>query len=146
MDQSSKLKRAKLVMFIAAIYNIFLGLVIFADPKIMLFGNPSTPFLLIVLKFIGILVAVYGIAYYFASRDPERCWHFILVELSGKLLTTAGFFYYTHTGELHPHFIWVNVWNNPLWIPPLCWAIYTCQLKAIKPVADEVLVNESISL
>ena len=86
MTNTTKLKYAKGIMFLAALYNIFWGLVISAYPQILLFGNPPTDFLLIILRCVGMLVGVYGIAYYFASRDPNAYWPLILVGWIGKLL------------------------------------------------------------
>ncbi|MFD0764273.1 hypothetical protein ACFQZI_05380 [Mucilaginibacter lutimaris] len=83
---TTKLKAAKTIMLLAAIYNIFWGIVISAYPQIILFGNPPTDFLLIILRCVGMLVGVYGIAYYFASKDPVAYWPLILVGFIGKVL------------------------------------------------------------
>ena len=66
----SKLSVAKLIMFLAAIYNLVWGAIISTDPQLILFGYPETPFVLILIRCIGMLVGVYGVAYYFASKDP----------------------------------------------------------------------------
>lgn len=66
-----KFKIAKTIMYIAAAYNIFWGAVISIKPEIILFANPPTDFLLIILQCAGMLLGVYGIAYYFAWRPPR---------------------------------------------------------------------------
>jgi uncharacterized membrane protein HdeD (DUF308 family) len=112
-------------------------LIVFAEPQLLLFGNPSTPFLLIIIKFIALLVGMYGIAYYFASRDPQRYWHLILVGFIGKGLTAVFFLYYSKAGLLHPKFITLNIWNNIIWVVPMAWVLYTCRAKKhYQPVTE----------
>jgi hypothetical protein len=124
MHATTKLKYAKTIMFLAALYNIFWGAVISAYPQILLFGNPPTDFLLIILRCVGMLVGVYGIAYYFASRDPNTYWPLILVGWIGKLLGPIGSVYYILLGKLMPDFFWVNVFNDIIWLYPFGWVIY----------------------
>ncbi|RFZ86089.1 hypothetical protein DYU05_07455 [Mucilaginibacter terrenus] len=118
-------------MFLAAIYNIVWGIVISAWPQIMLFGNPPTDFLLILIRCIGMLVGVYGIAYYFASRDPNTYWPLILVGWIGKLLGPVGSLYYIWAGKLTPVFLWVNVWNDVIWLIPFGWIIWQAVRKQL---------------
>ncbi|MBE9664337.1 hypothetical protein IRJ16_20820 [Mucilaginibacter myungsuensis] len=111
-------------MLLAAIYNLFWGAVISLYPDILLFGNPPTPFLLIILRCVGMLVGVYGIAYWFASRDPERYWPLILVGFIGKFLGPFGTAYYMYVGQLPVSFLWVNVWNDLIWLVPFGWVMW----------------------
>ncbi|MEP6610454.1 MAG: DUF4166 domain-containing protein [Mucilaginibacter sp.] len=76
------------------------------------------------LKCIGMLVGVYGIAYYFASKDPEKYWPLIFVGFAGKLLGPVGAFYYVYLGEITPSFLWVNVFNDLIWLFPFGWVLY----------------------
>jgi len=120
-------------MLLAAIYNIFWGAVISLYPQIILFGNPPTDFLLIILRCVGMLVGVYGIAYYFASRDPLIYWPLIFVGWIGKLLGPIGSVYYIWQGKLTPDFLWVNVWNDVVWLVPFGWIIYQAVTKQLGP-------------
>jgi len=120
----SKLKWAKLIMLLAAIYNCIWGIVISLYPQVLLFGNPSTPFLLIILKCVGMLVGTYGIAYYFASKDPVKYWPLILVGFIGKVLGPIGAVYYIATGELTAKFLYVNLLNDFIWLIPFGWILY----------------------
>ena len=70
------------------------------------------------------LVGVYGIAYYFASKDPVRYWPLIFVGFIGKLLGPPGAIYYICLGELTPSFLWVNVFNDLIWLFPFGWVLY----------------------
>nr|WP_197486702.1 hypothetical protein [Mucilaginibacter sp. L294] len=127
-----KLKAAKTIMLLAAVYNIFWGIVISAYPQIILFGNPPTDFLLIILRCVGMLVGVYGITYYFASKDPVAYWPLILVGFIGKVLGPIGSVYYIWLGKLAPSFFWVNVWNDMIWLLPFGWIIYQAVKRGYK--------------
>jgi hypothetical protein len=120
----SKLKTAKLIMLLAAIYNAAWGLVISIYPQIILFNYPSTSFTLILLRCIGMLVGTYAIAYYFASKDPVRYWPLILVGFIGKILGPIGSAYYILTGELTPKFLYVNLLNDLIWLIPFGWILW----------------------
>ncbi|ABG60361.1 conserved hypothetical protein [Cytophaga hutchinsonii ATCC 33406] len=111
-------------MIFAAIYNIFWGILISIHPKVILFDDCDSIFVIIVLQCIGMLVGVYGIAYYFASRDPARYWPLIVVGLIGKILGPIGSLHYIFTNQLDPYFFWVNVFNDIIWIFPFCWILY----------------------
>ena len=124
MDKKQKLKWARIILFCAAAYNLFWGALISVYPQILLFGNPSSTFVIILLKCIGMLVDVYGVAYYFASKDPARYWPLIFVGFLGKLLGPPGAIYYVWRGELTPSFLWVNVFNDLIWLFPFGWVLY----------------------
>ena len=111
-------------MLLAAIYNLFWGAIISLDPQMLLFGNLSTTFTLMLIRCIGMLVGVYGIAYYFSSTNPAKYWPLILVGLIGKLLGPIGAFYYVALGAMPATFLWVNVFNDLIWIYPFSWILY----------------------
>ena len=119
-----QLKAAKIILFIAALYNMFWGGVISVYPQLILFGNAPTTYMLILIRCIGMLVGVYGIAYYFASRDVQRYWPLVLVGLIGKVLGPIGAVYYVWLGTLEPQFLWVNVFNDLIWLYPFGWIVY----------------------
>jgi len=120
----SKLKLAKLIMLLAAIYNAVWGVVISISPQVILFDYPSTPFTLILLRCIGMLVGTYAIAYYFASRDPAKYWPLIFVGFIGKVLGPIGSAYYILAGELTLKFLNVNLLNDLIWLIPFGWILW----------------------
>jgi hypothetical protein len=124
MTITSKIKAAKIILLLAAVYNIFWGAMISLYPQIILFGNGSTGFMLILIRCIGMLVGVYGIAYYFSSTDPQRYWPLILVGFIGKVLGPIGSLYYIFTGELTPRFLLVNLLNDFIWLVPFGWILF----------------------
>lgn len=137
MISSTKLKWARFILFLAAIYNIFWGALISLDPQIILFDDTASVFMLIVLRCVGMLVGVYGIAYYFASRHPEKYWPLILVGFIGKILGPIGAFYYVWTGGLKPGFLMVNVFNDLIWLFPFGWVIYQALTGRLSVTIDE---------
>ena len=118
-----KLRWAKLIMLQAAIYNVVWGTVISIYPQITLFDYPSTDFILILLRCIGMLVGTYGLAYYFASKDPVRYWPLIFVGFVGKILGPIGSTYYIIKGELTVKFLYVNLLNDFIWLIPFGWIL-----------------------
>lgn len=121
---SSFSKSAKYIMLAAAAYNLLWGAFISVYPQIILFGNAPTTYMLILIRCIGMLVGVYGIAYYFSSTDPARYWPLILVGLIGKVLGPFGAVYYVVLGAMPATFLWVNVFNDLIWIYPFSWILY----------------------
>ncbi len=115
---------SRLIMTLAAIYNIFWGILIAIHPKVILFDNSDSVFVIIVLQCVGMLVGVYGIAYYFASVDPARYWPLILVGLIGKILGPIGSLHYIFTKQLDPSFFMINIFNDVIWIIPFSWILY----------------------
>jgi small multidrug resistance pump len=127
---------SRLILTLAAIYNIFWGIWILIDPTVILFDDTNSIFVTIVLQCVGMLVGVYGIAYYFASLDPARYWPLILVGLIGKVLGPIGALNYIFSGQLDPHFFWVNVFNDVIWIFPFSWILYHVYKKNL-PYGEE---------
>lgn len=128
---------SRLIMTLAAIYNIFWGVLILAYPKVILFDDSDSIFVIIVLQCVGMLVGVYGIAYYFASRDPARYWPLILVGLIGKILGPIGSLHYIFTNQLDASFFWVNVFNDVIWIFPFSWILYQVYKRNLEYVEEE---------
>ena len=115
---------SRLILTLAAVYNIFWGIWILIQPTVILFDDTNSIFVTIVLQCVGMLVGVYGIAYYFASLDPARYWPLVLVGLIGKILGPIGALNYIFSGQLDPDFFWVNVFNDIIWIYPFSWILY----------------------
>ncbi|MEM6804433.1 MAG: hypothetical protein AAF696_23740 [Bacteroidota bacterium] len=115
---------AKWIMLFAAIYNLLWGAVISLFPKLMLFGTEAGELGLIMVQCIGMLVGVYGIAYYFSSRDPKRYWPLILVGLLGKILGPLGALFYLYQAKLPVDFLWTNLFNDLIWIPGFSWILF----------------------
>jgi hypothetical protein len=90
MDQLEKEKYSKL-FFIGALWNISIGGSALVLPKLInkiVFGLKSTitfgP-VTFALRLVWALVFVYGIGYYFVSRDPEKNRGIVWMGIIGKL-------------------------------------------------------------
>jgi hypothetical protein len=131
MVYHNKLRWMQWIMFAAAVYNLCWGAVISVYPQLILFGNESNPFMLILIRCIGMLVGVYGIAYWFAGKDPLRYWPLIMVGFIGKVLGPIGSVYYVATGQLAAGFLWVNAGNDLIWLLPFGWVLWTIRQSGV---------------
>lgn len=106
------------VLHAAGIYNLVWGAwtVLFPLAMFRLIGMepPSYPAL---WQCVGMIVGVYGLAYWLAARDPLRNWVVVATGFIGKLAGTIGFFWAHDRGELPLSFGLVNLANDLLWIP-----------------------------
>ncbi len=121
--ENKNLKTAKIIMLLAAIYNLVWGALISLWPSLMLFGHQESTYILILIRCIGMLVGVYGIAYFCCYLDPTRYWPLILVGFIGKALGPIGSLYYIIKGELVKDFFIINIFNDIIWIIPFAWIL-----------------------
>ena len=102
----------------AAIYNIVWGIVIVLYPDLMFaaFDIPPVnyPFL---VSGIGMFVGVYGYGYWVVSRDLMQYPQLIVIGLIGKVLGPVGWAYHVYLGDIPLETMWVNVFNDFIWIP-----------------------------
>jgi small multidrug resistance pump len=143
VKNTSVLQLSRFILFLAAAYNICWGVIVSLFPGVILYDACDSVFMLIILKCIGMLVGVYGIAYYFASLDPVRFWPLILTGLIGKVLGPIGSLFYISKGLLDAHFFWVNVFNDIVWIYPFTWVLYQVWKKDLD---KKSVVNSQVTL
>ena len=124
MKKPKNLKWARFILFLAALYNLLWGGIVSLFPATLYFGNPPSSFLDILIRCTGMLVGVYGIAYFYASRNPTRYWPLIFVGFIGKVLGPFGSLYYIMKGDLNASFFTVNVFNDIIWIVPFGWILF----------------------
>lgn len=127
-----RMKLANAILFLAALYNLVWGGYTSLYPDYMLFGEEPSTLIMIYIRCIGMLVGVYGIAYYMASLEPVKYWPLILTGLIGKVLGPIGAFYYVYLGMLNADFLYINLFNDLIWIIPFSWIlleIYRGKLK-----------------
>jgi hypothetical protein len=102
----------------AAIYNIFWGCVIIMYPDLMFasFDIPPVnyPFL---VSGIGMFVGVYGYGYWVVSRNLYQYPQLVVIGLMGKVLGPIGWAYHVYLGDVPLETMWVNVFNDFIWIP-----------------------------
>jgi hypothetical protein len=66
---------------------------------------------------VGMIVGVYGIGYWIAADDYIRHWPVLLVGFLGKLFGPIGAAWNIYLGKLPPEFLWINVFNDLIWLP-----------------------------
>ena len=80
----------------------------------------------------GILVGVYGIAYYFGV---ERSRGLLVVDIGWLYWQGAGAYRFgvlNLAGQAGPIFFWVNVWNHVIWLLPFGRIIWQAIIKQLK--------------
>jgi hypothetical protein len=116
---TARLNRYRPWFYAAAAYNLLWGsaVVLFPVPVFHWLGlRPPTP--VPIWQVVGMLVAVYAPAYWWAARDPWRHRHLIVIGLLGKVLGPVGFLWAAWKGELPWSFGWVNLTNDLIWWLP----------------------------
>jgi hypothetical protein len=106
------------VFYAAAVYNIFWGIVIALYPNLMFaaFDIPPVnyPFL---VSGIGMFVGVYGYGYYVVAKYPRQYPQLVVIGLLGKVLGPIGWAYHVMLGSVPLETMWINVFNDLIWIP-----------------------------
>ena len=108
-------------LFAAAVYNLIWGawVVLAPDHLFTLVGmDPLTAPGRGIWQCLGMVIGVYGIGYWCASRDPVRHWPIVFVGLLGKIFGPIGFIWTVSRGEI-PWAFGVTIPTNDLlwWIP-----------------------------
>jgi hypothetical protein len=117
-----------LILRTAAIYNVGYGLLLAFYPAqaFCWFGMPETP--TVIIQCIGMMVGVYGLAYWIAGSDPIRYWPLVAVGIVGKTLGPIGF----AVGLLRGVFLWrgvtMIVLNDLIW----WWPFWMIMLRALR--------------
>ena len=110
--------RLSLGFRLAAIYNIVWGVVVILYPGLFfeLFRLPpiNYPFL---MSGIGMFVAVYGYGYWVVADDLKRYPQLVIIGFLGKTLGPIGWLYTVYTGAIPARTLWVNVFNDLMWLP-----------------------------
>ncbi len=113
------------VLRAAALYNLLWGawVVLFPMHWFDLTGipHPNYPG---IWQCVGMIVGVYGIGYWFASRDFVRHWPIILVGFLGKIFGPIGFVQSVITGALPLSWGWMILTNDLIWWVPFASMLY----------------------
>lgn len=124
----------------AAIYNVFWGawVVLFPSSYFTWVGMepPRYPEL---WQCVGMIVGVYGLGYWAASRDPLRHWPIVLVGLLGKILGPIGFLQAIVKGSLPLGFGATLLTNDFIWWIPFALILWRAFEASGKPAVDSAL-------
>ncbi len=121
----------------AAIYNVLWGawVVLFPGHYFGLVGMdpPRYPEL---WQCVGMIVGVYGLGYWAASRDPLRHWPIVLVGLLGKILGPVGFVQAIVQGSLPLAFGATLITNDFVWWIPFSVVLWRAFQASGRPDPD----------
>jgi hypothetical protein len=108
----------KTVFRIAAVYNVVWGILVITYPLAFFdfFRIPpiNYPFL---MSGIGMFVAVYGYGYWVVAHDLARYPQLVVIGFLGKALGPIGWLYTVYQGLIPARTLWVNVFNDFIWLP-----------------------------
>ena len=109
----------KITLKLAAIYNIIWGAIVIAFPNLLFeLAGMKLPLYPMIWQSVGMIVGVYGIGYWVASRDYIRHWPVVLVGYLGKLFGPIGIFYQVAFLGFPKAFLVVTLFNDLIWLLP----------------------------
>lgn len=113
------LKQMSMTLRIAAIYNLLWGawVVLFPNHFFELVGM-ELPTHLMIWQGMGMVIGVYGLGYWWASKDPITHWPIVAVGFLGKIFGPIGFFVNYATGAVPFEFIYTLFTNDFIWWVP----------------------------
>lgn len=115
----------QLTLRIAAIYNILWGawVVLFPNHFFDLLHMPRLNHPMI-WQGMGMVIGVYGLAYWWASFDPIKFWPIIAVGFLGKIFGPAGYVMNLWMDTAYPQFGWTLITNDLIWWIPFGWMLW----------------------
>jgi len=121
----------------AAIYNVIWGAWVVSWPghyfELVGMDAPRYPEL---WQCVGMIVGVYGLGYWAASRDPLRHWPIVLVGLLGKILGPIGFLQAIVKGSLPVSFGATLLTNDFVWWIPFAIILWRAFERSGRPDPD----------
>lgn len=113
------------LLIAAGIYNILWGMIAFILPTYYLQHlNLTFPNAVWIIKAIGVMEVLFGLAYLIASRKPFKHWLIIFIGFSVKTLASAFYFYYMYVGILPQHLASMILANDLVWLIPFGSILY----------------------
>lgn len=109
----------KLTLKLAAIYNLIWGawVVLFPNHFFQLVGMEPINHPM-VWQGMGMVIGVYGLGYWWASKDPLTHWPIVLVGFLGKIFGPLGFVFNYLTGQVPFDFFYMLITNDLIWWVP----------------------------
>lgn len=72
----------------------------------------------------GMVIGVYGLAYWWSSYDPIRHWPIVAVGLLGKVFGPLGFIFHYFRGDAPLAFGYTLITNDLIWWIPFSMILY----------------------
>ena len=109
----------RLVLKLAAIYNIIWGLWVISFPAhFFILTGMEIPKQLMIWQGMGMVIGVYGIGYWLASYAPIRHWPIVAVGFLGKIFGPIGFVMNYLQGIAPASFGYTLISNDFIWWIP----------------------------
>lgn len=107
------------ILKVAAIYNILWGIwvVLFPDHFFIITGMEPLNHPMI-WQGMGMVIGVYGLAYWWSSFNPVLFWPIVAVGFLGKLFGPIGFFINYVSGSAPIEFLYTLITNDFIWWIP----------------------------
>ena len=117
-------------LYAAAAYNLGWGFINVSFPRQVFRAlRMKPPEHLPFWQVVGMMVAVYAPAYWWAARQPARHPQIVAVGLLGKVLGPIGYAWSLRGARLPPRFGWIILTNDIIWWPAL--AAYVARSAAL---------------
>jgi peroxiredoxin len=114
-------KNSSIILKIAGVYNLLWGGFIIVFPFALFdFAALERPIYPGIWQCVGMIVGVYGLAYWIASYDYIRHWPIVLVGLLGKILGPIGFIESLTRDIFNIKFGLTIIFNDLIWWVPFC--------------------------
>ncbi len=113
-------KNLQTTLKIAGIYNLLWGIWVIALPNSLFeWTGLELPRYDMIWQSVGMVVGVYGLGYWWASRDYVRHWPIVMVGFLGKVFGPIGILHHVLILEdLSPWFMAVSFFNDAIWWIP----------------------------
>ena len=122
---NAQLKWMRIALVLAAAYHVGWGLYIIRCPlQTMHVAGAELAHALPLWQGFGMMMAIFGVGYAIAARDPIKHWLLIFVSLLGKVLGPVGFL----LGVLKGQLAWAAgrtfLTDDVMWWVPFAWMLY----------------------
>ena len=107
------------ILVLAAAYNVIWGLWVVLFPQsFFTLSGMAAPTYPQIWQCLGMVIGLYGIGFFIASRDIVRHWPIVFVGLLGKVLGPMGYLYNLVAGGMPLSGAWMLVTNDLIWWIP----------------------------
>ena len=104
---------------LAGLYNIAFGAwAVFFPEHYFLVSGVEVPRYPALWQCIGMIVGLYGVAYFIASTDILRFWPIVLIGLLGKIFGPVGYFFNVTPHSMPKEGAWILFSNDFVWWVP----------------------------
>ena len=113
-------KNLQITLKIAGVYNLIWGAWVVIFPNSLFeWTGISLPIYDMIWQSVGMIVGVYGLGYWWASRDYVRHWPVVMVGFLGKIFGPIGIIQHVFLiDDLSPWFLLVSLFNDVIWWIP----------------------------